>query len=435
VRRPLALLGATLLAFTLTAASCDAKPDVVLSQVGLTTVSEVVEAPASVTARAAVALTAPANGTLLSLAVAPGATVEKGQTLAVVDSPEAQTRLDQAAQALQAAKRAGASGGGKVNLGGAQKKLDDAARQAFAEARAATEHIADPVLKDKALADITAAESHYATVSEGTWQVIRSVERGIASLTQGLSALGAAQVMQAQQAYDLAKSTVDSLTLKAPFGGVIQLGGASSPVAAPGDLTSLISGLGVGAPTTGSGTPNGVSTTVSVGTPVKAGTAIVTVVDLTELGIVADVDETDVLLVKPGIGADIELDAAPGKKLTARVTAIDVLPTANSRGAVAYKVHLLLDPSDITPRPGMSALVRLKVREAANAVSVPAAAVFTSEGSDVVWVRGPDNLAHKRKVKVGVAGRDVLQITEGLAQGDWVVSRGTDKVTEGGKLP
>jgi multidrug efflux pump subunit AcrA (membrane-fusion protein) len=234
VRRPLALLGATLLAFTLTAASCDAKPDVVLSQVGLTTVSEVVEAPASVTARAAVALTAPANGTLLSLAVAPGATVEKGQTLAVVDSPEAQTRLDQAAQALQAAKRAGASGGGKVNLGGAQKKLDDAARQAFAEARAATEHIADPVLKDKALADITAAESHYATVSEGTWQVIRSVERGIASLTQGLSALGAAQVMQAQQAYDLAKSTVDSLTLKAPFGGVIQLGGASSPVAAPG---------------------------------------------------------------------------------------------------------------------------------------------------------------------------------------------------------
>jgi multidrug efflux pump subunit AcrA (membrane-fusion protein) len=117
------------------------------------------------------------------------------------------------------------------------------------------------------------------------------------------------------------------------------------------------------------------------------------------------------------------------------VTAIDVLPTANSRGAVAYKVHLLLDPSDITPRPGMSALVRLKVREAANAVSVPAAAVFTSEGSDVVWVRGPDNLAHKRKVKVGVAGRDVLQITEGLAQGDWVVSRGTDKVTEGGKLP
>jgi HlyD family secretion protein len=431
--RPLALLGASLLVFSLTAASCEDKPEVTLAQVGLTTVSEVVEAPASVTARAAVALTAPANGTLLSLNVGPGATVAKGQTLAVVDSPEAQARLTQATQALQAAKRA-TPGTTKVNLGGAQQMLDAAAAQAFAEARAATENIADPALKDKALKEIEQAEAHYATVSQGTWQIIKSVEKGLASLTQGLSALGAAQVMQAQQAYDLAKSTVDSLTLTAPFGGVVQLGGSSSP-AAPTDITSLISGLGAAAPAAGGNTPAGVSTTVSVGTPVKAGTAILTVVDLNELGLVADVDETDVLLVKQGIAAEVELDAAPGAKLTAKVTAIDVLPTANSRGAVAYKVHLLLDASDITPRPGMSALVRLKVREASNTVSVPAAAVFNSDGQDTVWVRGPDNLAHKRKVKVGVAGRDVLQITDGLAQGEWVVSRGADKVTEGGKLP
>jgi HlyD family secretion protein len=433
--RPLALLGATLLTFTLTAASCDRTPDVILAQVGLTTVTEVVEAPASITARAAIAMTAPANGTLLSLSAGPGATVEKGQTLAVVDSPEAQARLDQATQALQAAKRATPSGG-RVNLGGAQQKLDNAAKQAFAEARAATEHIADASLKEKALADIAAAEAHYATVSQGTWQVIKSVEKGIASLTQGLSALGAAQTMQAQQAYDLAKSTVDSLTLKAPFAGVVQLGGAASAPSAPSDLTSLLGGFtGGGLPAAANSTPNGVATTVAVGMPVKAGTAILTVVDMTELGIVADVDETDVLLVKQGISADVELDAAPGAKLTGKVTAIDVLPTANSRGAVAYKVHLVLGPAEISPRPGMSALVRLKVREASNAVAVPAAAVFNSDGSDTVWVRGPDNLAHKRKVKVGVAGRDMLQIIEGLTQGDWVVARGADKVTEGGKLP
>jgi multidrug efflux pump subunit AcrA (membrane-fusion protein) len=433
--RPLALFGATLLTFTLTAASCEKTPDVTLAQVGLSTVSEVVEAPAAITARAAIAMTAPANGTLLSLSVAPGATVEKGQTLAVVDSPEAQSRLDQATQALQAAKRATPSGS-RVNLGGAQQKLDDAAKQAFAEARAATEHIADPTLKEKAQADVAAAEAHYATVSQGTWQVIKSVEKGIASLTQGLSALGAAQTMQAQQAYDLAKSTVDSLTLKAPFGGVVQLGGAPSAPSAPSDISSLLGSFTGGNLSNSAGTtPNGVATTVAVGMPVKAGTAILTVVDLTELGLVADVDETDVLLVKQGISADVELDAAPGAKLSGKVTAIDFLPTANSRGAVAYKVHLVLDPSEIVPRPGMSALVRLKVREASNTVAVPAAAVFNSDGSDSVWVRGPDNLAHKRKVKVGVAGRDMLQIVDGLAQGEWVVARGTDKVSEGGRLP
>jgi multidrug efflux pump subunit AcrA (membrane-fusion protein) len=432
--RPLVLLSAVLLTFSLTAASCDDAPDVTVAQVGLGTVSEVVEAPASVTARAATTLTAPAAGTLASLNVAPGTTVAKGQTLAVVDSPEAQARLAQATEALAAAKAAG-SGGGKVNLGGAQAKLDQAAAKAFAEARAAAQTIADPAHKDKALAEIAQAEAHYATVSQGTWQTIRAVERGIASLTSGLKALGAAQVVQAQQAYDLAQSTVDALTLTAPIAGVVQLGGTSSSAAAP-DLTDLLGGLSAGLPAAPAAGPlPGVASTVAVGAPVSAGTAILTVVDVSELGLVAEVDETDVLLVSPGVAAEAELDAAPGTTLQANVTAIDVLPTSNSRGAVAYKVHLILKQGSVTPRPGMSALVRLKVREASNTISVPAAAVFNVDGQDTVWVRGENNKAQKRRVKVGVSGRDVLQISDGLAQGEWIVVRGADRISEGSDLP
>jgi HlyD family secretion protein len=386
-----------------------------------------------VTARAATALSAPASGTLASLAVQPGNTVAKGQTLAVVDSPEAQARLAQATEALAAAKRSG-GGSTKVNLGGAQTKLDQAAAEAFAQARAAAQTITDPAHRDKALGEIAAAEAHYGTVSQGTWQTIKAVERGIASLTSGLKALGAAQVMQAQQAYDLAKSTVDALTLVAPFAGVVQLGGTATGASAPADLTSLLGGLG-GMPAAPAGPMAGVSAAVAVGSPVSAGTAILTIVDISELGLIAEVDETDVLLVNTGVQAEAELDAAPGVKLQAGVTAIDVLPTSNSRGAVAYKVHLVLKPGDVTPRPGMSALVRLKVREASNTVSVPAAAVFNIDGQDTVWVRGTDNKAQKRRVKVGVAGRDVLQIEDGLRQGEWIVVRGADKISEGSELP
>jgi RND family efflux transporter MFP subunit len=178
-----------------------------------------------------------------------------------------------------------------------------------------------------------------------------------------------------------------------------------------------------------------VASTVAVGAPVSAGTAILTVVDVSELGLVAEVDETDVLLVQTGVAAEAELDAAPGTTLQASVTAIDVLPTSNSRGAVAYKVHLVLTPGSVTPRPGMSALVRLKVREASNTISVPAAAVFNVDGQDTVWVRGEGNKAQKRRVKVGVSGRDVLQISDGLRQGEWVVVRGADRVSEGSELP
>ncbi|NUT36128.1 MAG: efflux RND transporter periplasmic adaptor subunit, partial [Hamadaea sp.] len=178
--------------------------------------------------------------------------------------------------------------------------------------------------------------------------------------------------------------------------------------------------------------------TVPEGGIVAAGTAIVTIVDISELGLVAEVDETDILLVKPGLEAEVELDAAPGVRYPARVATIDVLPTANSRGAVAYRVRLALTgpPAGApTPRPGMNAVARLLVREASSAVAVPAAAVFSAEGRDMIWVRTTDGTAERRPVTVGVTGTDLVQIVDGVQPGERVVIRGADKVTTGEELP
>ncbi|PWU43121.1 efflux transporter periplasmic adaptor subunit, partial [Micromonospora globispora] len=101
-----ALLAVAVLTGT-TAASCgDEKSPVALAQVGRSAVTEVIDAPATVTARAAATLTAPADGTLASLRVQPGQPVRRGQVLAVISSPSAQDRLEQAREALRAAKRA-----------------------------------------------------------------------------------------------------------------------------------------------------------------------------------------------------------------------------------------------------------------------------------------------------------------------------------------
>jgi len=437
--RPLKLAAAaTVLLVSATAASCDNAPEVALAAATRTSVSEVVEAPASVTAKGSATVSSPANGTLATLSVTPGQTVESGQIIGVVDSPEAQTRLVQATQALNAAKQSSGGGGStRLNLGAAQQHLDSSASAAFTEARAAADKIPDPAHKQAVLAQIATAEASYAGVSQNAWQLIRGVERGLASVSSAMRALGAAQVMQAQQAYDLAKSSVDALTLKAPMAGVVQLGGASSASvpsipSLPGDLSGLLGGAG---PAGASGPEAGVSNQVSAGAQVKNGTAIATIVDMSELGLVAEVDETDVLLVREGVRADAELDAAPGARLEATVKAIDLLPTPNSRGAVAYKVHLVLTPSSIHPRPGMSALIRLRVREAANAVAVPAAAVFNADGKDWVWVRSGDGRAQKREIRIGVAGRDLLEITDGVRDGERVVVRGADRVREGDRLP
>ncbi len=45
---------------------------------------------------------------------------------------------------------------------------------------------------------------------------------------------------------------------------------------------------------------------------------LATIVDVSSLSLAADVDETDVFLVKPGVKADAELDAVPGGAVPGR---------------------------------------------------------------------------------------------------------------------
>ncbi|TBL31813.1 efflux RND transporter periplasmic adaptor subunit, partial [Verrucosispora sp. SN26_14.1] len=185
------------------------------------------------------------------------------------------------------------------------------------------------------------------------------------------------------------------------------------------------------------GPPAGVDTAVPVGGRVTAGTPVLTVVDTGELGLLAEVDETDVLLVRTGLTGTVELDAVTGAVYDATVKSIDVLPSTSARGGVSYRVRLSLGPGRFgeaepapAPRPGMNAVVRLRVREAADAVTVPASAVFSVDGRDTVWLIR-EGRAGQAAVTVGVQGQDLVQIVDGVQPGDRIVVRGTDQVRDG----
>lgn len=434
-----------------TAASCGEETSPVVSAtVQRSTVAEVIDAPATVTARAAATLTAPADGTLTSLRVQPGQRVERGQVLAVVDSPPARTRLRQAREALAEAKRAG-RGIGVGDLGGSRRGTDRAAAEAFDAARDAAEKISDPKLRDALLAQVRSAEKQYAAAARAADNAVRAVQRGISGLSSAVSALSAAQRVQAQQAYDLAKATVDALTLRAPIAGVVQPGGTRAASGLPPEALAGLLGQAGGAAagidpsvltSAQGGPPPGVDDALSVGARVTAGTPVLTIVDTGALGLLAEVDETDVLLVRPGLTASVELDAVSGATYEATVRSVDVLPTASARGGVSYRVRLALGPGRLgegdaeaapTPRPGMNAIVHLRVREAADAVVVPASAVFSADGRDAVWVIR-DGRAEQTVVTVGVQGQDLVQIVSGVAAGDRVVVRGTDQVRAGQEI-
>ncbi|KAB1905718.1 efflux RND transporter periplasmic adaptor subunit [Micromonospora sp. AMSO1212t] len=431
-----------------TAASCgDDAPAVTVAEVGRAPVSEVIDAPATVTARAAATLTAPADGTLARLRVQPGQRVTRGQVLAVIDSPSARDRLAKARDALRAAKRAG-RGAGAGDLGGSRRGTDRAADEAFAAARAAAGKVGDRQVRAALLLQVQSAQRQYESAARAADRAVAQVQRGVAGLNSAVGALSAAQRLQAQQAYDLAKATVDALTLRAPIAGVVQPGGTR---AAPADLAGLLGaaggaavpGLDPSALGTGgqSGPPPGVDDAIPAGGRVTAGTPVLTVVDVGRLGLLAEVDETDVLLVRAGVPASVELDAVTGATYDATVRSVDVLPTSSARGGVTYRVRLDLGAGRLgeaeaapAPRPGMNAVVRLRVREATDAVAVPASAVFSTDGRDAVWVLR-DGRADRVPVTVGVQGQDLVQIVDGVRAGDRVVVRGADQVRDGQELP
>ena len=426
-----------------------------VAAVGRSTVSEVVEAPATVQAAATTTVTSPATGTVEAVFVRDGQRVAAGTLLFHISSPQAEAQLTQARSALAQVDSA-APGSPAALTGGAQTQADTAAQGAFTAARKAAAGIPDPRLKAAALTQITAAERQYQLAAAQARAAIAAINSGIGNLNAAIASLTAAQRVQAQTAVQVAQNAVDALDVTAPIGGTVQLGGSSGgggqgAGADLGDVLSQLpadqqqqaaSALGGGAVPTGAGSGGGVQTAgpVTVGAPVSAGTTLATIVDVSSLSLAADVDETDVFLVKPGVKAEAELDAVPGGRYPAAVASVGLSPTQSARGGVSYRARLTLAGGTMpdgsrapTPRPGMSAVADLQVRTARDAISVPATAIVRDGDRDAVWVVDGSH-AHRRNVTVGTQGEDQVAVTAGLRVGEQVVVRGVDQVREGQEL-
>ncbi|SIS07971.1 RND family efflux transporter, MFP subunit [Microbispora rosea] len=429
-----------------------------------TTVSEVVEAPATVGARATATLTAPASGTVARLYVQDGDTVKKGQILARIGSPQARQQLSAAREADRQAARPvsfGGAGGAPVSVRLPRPRLpgslDAHVARSFAEARKAARSIGDRAARARLLAAIDAAEKRQRAQRRALGEVLdglaRSLDRtlsqmsgrvsaGMSGLSASMASLRAASRSQTKAAVRAAEQTVDALVVRAPFGGVVTLGGASSAAGGAG-LGALVSQLpaGLASQAGAAAAPAGRSGgTIATGVPVAAGDPIVTVTDVSVLTLSADVDETDVLLVRRGTPAEVEFDAVTGATYTGSVTGVGVTPKEGATGGVSYPVRLRLGRGAYddggaapAPKPGMSAVVRLAVRRSENATAVPASAIVTSGRETIVWaVR--DGRAERRVVRLGAQGDAVVEILSGVSPGERVVVKGADAVRPGQSL-
>lgn len=166
---------------------------------------------------------------------------------------------------------------------------------------------------------------------------------------------------------------------------------------------------------------------VSVGDYVKEGQDLVTLEDISALKVDFRLPEQLLAVLKPGQTVEVGTDALPGRKFIAVLDAIDPLVDQNGR-AVLLRARLKNTEGQL--RPGMFVRTRLIVSARANALTVPEEALVPV-GADQFVFRVADGKAQRVKVRTGMRRGGTVEIVEGLAAGDTIVTAGQIKLREG----
>jgi HlyD family secretion protein len=164
--------------------------------------------------------------------------------------------------------------------------------------------------------------------------------------------------------------------------------------------------------------------------------SVVTIVDPKTLEVEADVNESNITRITPGLPAQITLDAIPDKKFPAE--AYQVVPTADRQKAtVKVKVRFLeLDPRVL---PDMTAKVTFLKKSDPSAasqksrVTVPKSAIQQKDSGTVALVVNQDKV-RLQPVRTGADFGDRIEIVQGLVGGETVVVHGGDGLKDGDRV-
>jgi len=199
-------------------------------------------------------------------------------------------------------------------------------------------------------------------------------------------------------------------------------------------------------------------------TTVGGGTLIATVANMDQVHVIANVDEVDIGMVRPGHKARIIADAYPDKQFTGEV--IRVSPQGRTeQNITTFRVTILVPNEDGFLKAGMSTDVEIEIASRQNIVQVPNEALvdpsmMRQDGGEMMAMRGdsqprpsressgeersrpPEATAGEidrddmrivmvksgeeikpRRVIVGISNFDSTEIVDGLEEGEEIVVR------------
>ena len=432
-----------------------------------------------------------ASGTISALYADFNSVVKKGQVIAQLDPSTAKAQVDQARANLEQARaslanaraavvnsRAGVSDAQARSLAAKSTVQNNQAGVSAAESNVAVlkaqQDDAMSLLKqqesllkagviaqrdyDVAVTAYKTAEARYqqavaqlnqaklteqSAASAGIAQSQATVEQSKAQVAQAQAQVqqATAQVQQAQASLNVAEVNLSHTTIASPIDGVV------------------------------------VSRDVNVGQTVAASLSAPTLFtianDLTQMQVIANIDQADIGMVEQAKSVRFTVDAFPGKEFDGKIEQMRLNPV-NVQNVVTYNVVIDVNNPEQTLKPGMTANLTITIDERNNVLKVPNSALRftpqdanrqrTGDGSGagqgqgrrrqqqgggnaaqgdggqqnrfapasapvlpgqvrVVWVMGQDGKPERRRITVGLSDGAATEVVDGdLKEGDMVIT-------------
>jgi RND family efflux transporter MFP subunit len=384
--------------------------DVTTTQAAVKAIPTYFEATGNLASDAATDVAPNVAGKILEVNFDVGSFVSKGSVLVRLDPRDAQIRLEQAqaqveqqrraletaqANAEQARVRLGLKPGErfnvetfsqvktvKANLELAEKELTRAQRLLESGDLSRSAYDQRRSQRDALLGQLDEARSTAAVAS----QAVQTADTQVASAR--------AAIASAQTQVDQARKAITDTAILAPISGYV-----SERVADPGEYIS----------------------------PSAPNTKIATIVRTSPLRLRIDVPEASIGKVSVGQGISLQTSAYPDRSFAGTVARI--LPSLNAT-ARTLTVEAEVQNSDGLLKPGQFATVRITQSQPENAVMVPVSAVKAEGDTNKVYVI-KDGVAHERLVQTGLLEGDVIQIKQGLQEGELIATSNLGSLYDG----
>jgi multidrug efflux pump subunit AcrA (membrane-fusion protein) len=238
----------------------------------------------------------------------------------------------------------------------------------------------------------------------------------------------AAALVQAQAAYDVARNHMNALkdvseaaTIQQAQGQLSSAKGkylAAEAQVSYSEVRSPIAGVVTDRP-------------LFPGETANSGSTLITVMDTSSLYAKVHLAQTVAQQLKVGDAASVVI---PGKDEPVPAK-VDLISPALDPGSTTVEVWLRVENHHGEYKAGTPVRTSITGKTVANAIKVPLSAVLTAtDGSKSVMVIGPDGIAHKQAVQLGINEGAEVQVTQGLTGSETVITCGAYGLDDGTKV-